>query len=1523
MKKTAFIVSFLVLWSLGLLALPQHMHVIKATPGKETGFGCDQFYLHGSMAYILDNNRGTIKAWDINNQTYLDAWQARLPQKTKGTDLSGNEEHLYVLDNSSSSIYMYNYNGDYIRTISTQSSPDIEFQKASRILVNYQSYIFVLDLGRRELLAFGNEGMFLGKTEIANPISMTLGDDQLIRVLVAVGSNYEIRIYDQFLNMTNRVKIQTPQNKPDEVIDIAVNQYNETYIIYGKSHKIGKISAEGNLVSKIWGTKEAGLGPGLFVDPVAIKTMPAKDNAVIGILDKAQRFVKIHLESDFDSTTRLEEPQITMRTFLEEIPGAVCYDNLVADTLNYTIYDTIVEQNGKKKHSRALSCKSANRTLFTLYSIAETKRGVLSFDSMALHQDRLFVLDSKSHKVYIYNRLSGEYYQSFGGKGNTEAKLNNPRSIVISPDGTVYIADYANFRISTFSVDTTPFEPIDLKMDKLKPELLRISGNYLYFLANGTTIYEMPLASNASRYGKKKLVDEESVTTFDLLYDERLGYVNGKTQRLTIIFNNNREKQFFASNKTALFPHFADIRHIRYNPEQRSLLISDAGAKTMRRLNFWYSPRKPKTVSLTLTDEMLAELSWTRAEGISRWKVYETSDLGTITRTVTEPVFTISEAQQKICRYSISSVAADGKPGPPSEEIEDAYSYGRYLLESKQYSLAIEAFKRASTTINDPRLEAEIIRTYLAESREFSSVQEYEKALQCMFDAAAAVGNKIELILETTRLYRFMGSYMQALNHLERYNPEENKELLRELIGLNYLIDNHLRVLTLTDSYIVRYGPDPEISLYRAKANQKLGNYQAALDAMRELLMVQNNLANNLMIGELLIQCQKYTDAIVHADRILSTYTSGNLDEAHAIKGDAYAGLGHYGNATDAYGNAIKLNPNKAEYYFKLGNAYQESRNGPEAMRNFANAWELDTTNVNYGFAYAITLERARRISEALCVMDSLNKYLTDENASTEFHVLYSELLTSQQRYDDACRELELALEYAPGDAILASKLEAANQTRDYFNQNKPEVEIRGFSFDNIFPSLHKYYDTHPLGTLSVFNNRSNPIQNITLRLSIPGIADEEWVETIPTLMQNSSQALDIILPLNRQIFSECKNGPKNFPTRLTVEYSYDNQPRSFVYGNISVPVMSVNSMNWANRKQFASFINPADQNLLNFVSTQIVQLFTNVPAPSMNKNIQRAMQVWSVYRANGLSFVSDRTISNQDSSEDDYAKYPFQTLNLKSGDCEDLLAVMAASLSVIGVDCGFIDIPGHVMLVVDTKMSFNQSTDSGFDLQQFIFRDSKYWLPLETTLIGKESFSTAWSYAIQSYNEYIKKSNYPDIIEFADAHKIYPPADYTEEISIRPYGARQEAINYYLKDLEIISNVGLALQEQEYIRTMDKYPNNFYVANEYAMWCFERGKTSKARELWERILRDDLDNFNALVNLGNLYFETKDYEQARSRYLEALKQNQQTDQLYRNLCLTEYYSGNLSKAKDYLSLLSDPDLLRRTDPKAYSDLSK
>ena len=112
----------------------------------------------------------------------------------------------------------------------------------------------------------------------------------------------------------------------------------------------------------------------------------------------------------------------------------------------------------------------------------------------------------------MYNKVTGSIV-SLLQEGSQDGHLDKPKSIAIDSDGMIYIADWGNSRIAIFDENTAHIHNIELKAKGLKPQLLRISGQNLYFLANDSSIYQMFLNDDSTL---KMITTAEKISTFDI-----------------------------------------------------------------------------------------------------------------------------------------------------------------------------------------------------------------------------------------------------------------------------------------------------------------------------------------------------------------------------------------------------------------------------------------------------------------------------------------------------------------------------------------------------------------------------------------------------------------------------------------------------------------------------------------------------------------------------------------------------------------------------------------------------------------------------------------------------------------------------------------------------------------------------------------------------------------------------------------------------------------------------------------------
>jgi len=70
------------------------------------------------------------------------------------------------------------------------------------------------------------------------------------------------------------------------------------------------------------------------------------------------------------------------------------------------------------------------------------------------NRHRAYVVDSKAHKVLVYDTETGMLNTTFGSRGTQDGEFNFPTNIALSPDGgRIYVADTMNFRIQVFDAD--------------------------------------------------------------------------------------------------------------------------------------------------------------------------------------------------------------------------------------------------------------------------------------------------------------------------------------------------------------------------------------------------------------------------------------------------------------------------------------------------------------------------------------------------------------------------------------------------------------------------------------------------------------------------------------------------------------------------------------------------------------------------------------------------------------------------------------------------------------------------------------------------------------------------------------------------------------------------------------------------------------------------------------------------------------------------------------------------------------
>lgn len=88
-----------------------------------------------------------------------------------------------------------------------------------------------------------------------------------------------------------------------------------------------------------------------------------------------------------------------------------------------------------------------------LYGGGEGKCKVVDLSaptSIAIHQDKIFILDSAESRVKVYNKGNINQIGEFGRIGQDKGQFTNPDGIAVDTKGMIYVGDSGNARIQVF-----------------------------------------------------------------------------------------------------------------------------------------------------------------------------------------------------------------------------------------------------------------------------------------------------------------------------------------------------------------------------------------------------------------------------------------------------------------------------------------------------------------------------------------------------------------------------------------------------------------------------------------------------------------------------------------------------------------------------------------------------------------------------------------------------------------------------------------------------------------------------------------------------------------------------------------------------------------------------------------------------------------------------------------------------------------------------------------------------------------
>ncbi len=703
----------------------------------------------------------------------------------------------------------------------------------------------------------------------------------------------------------------------------------------------------------------------------------------------------------------------------------------------------------------------------------------------------------------------------------------------------------------------------------------------------------------------------------------------------------------------------------------------------------------------------------------------------------------------------------------------------------------------------------------------------------------------------------------------------------------------HLQVLQLSNRYAdlekrakesitvygTRFSSEQTIAIreYLANALKGLNRYNDAIAEYEFLLGQKPNDAGYLTgLAETQLLAGNHSEALALYKQLLVNDRSNPLFIGKV--GMIELLLGNFTEASFQLEKAVQMDPSNISFYGPLGEAFEKTSNNQKALENYKLAIQyyetgkpnLEQAREKLQYYRNKTAALYSRMSEHALAVEVYKKLANQnpDNAGSWYNLGTASI--SAGLVFDAVNALQTAQGLDPSDAKIKTALQNAIDLRNQVSANEDPLTIAEFNIPEIYPSLYiNYADLNllPIGEIIVANNTKLPLKCNSMTLDIPGLMAQPTVQNESILVGFSNSTLNLRAIFSSAILKQTQS--QTLQATVSINYTYENRPRT-AKKTIPVTVHSRNAINWADKRKLASFISQGSGPVTDF-SRKVSEYFGLVPSNSLNDNLASALKLYSALGALKLAYQPDPELSYSTVSINtnllDFLQYPSETLVRKTGDCDDLVTLYCALLENSGVSTAYIDVPGHIFMALDLKLSPDEALEEGFQTTDIIIYQGKTWLPVETTLIGSGPFSQAWEKGASRYYQEISKGNFPEIVPLVDARKVYRPSDFAPETLPSLPRDQQPVIREFTQQMQWVfqklNATSLTVIKNQYLNE----PNNVYIKNKLAVMLAQTGQWDEARRILEEALRLSPENPSVYNNLGNIAFQQNQYREAIQFY--------------------------------------------------------